>query len=63
VVTLAQAMGNLSLALRSLGDNETVASASGAHHGAGSQGTDDDMGTVSVIRYGRTQRQAGGGGQ
>jgi pilus assembly protein CpaB len=63
VVTLAQAMGTLSLALRSLGDNEAVASASGARRGAGSEGADDETGFVSVIRYGRTQRQAGGGGQ
>ena len=62
-VTLAQAMGTLSLSLRSLGDNEAVASASGAHPGAGNQDADDDSGVVSVIRYGKTQRQSGGGGQ
>ena len=55
VVTLAQAMGTLSLALRSLGDNQAVANAASGHG-------DDGTGFVSVIRYGRTNRQAGGGG-
>lgn len=53
VVTLAQAMGTLSLALRSLGDDTAVASA--GHRGG-------ETGFVSVIRYGRTHRQASGGG-
>jgi len=53
VVTLAQAMGSLSLSLRSLGDDTAVASADGRHNG--------NTGFVSVIRYGKTRHQAGGG--
>ena len=60
IVTLAQAMGTLSLALRSLGDNEAVASSGKSGSGAKD---DEDSSFVSVIRYGTARRQAGGGGQ
>lgn len=49
---LAQAMGTLSLALRSLGDTQTAAKTSGSVDGTG---------MVAVIRYGMERR--GGGGQ
>jgi len=60
VVSLAQAMGSLSLSLRSLGDNQAVAGNSDPHDRAGDTG---DSGLVSVLRYGMQRRQAGGGGQ
>jgi pilus assembly protein CpaB len=58
MVQLAQAIGALSLSLRSLGDNDAVAS-SGKPNAAG----DGDTSFVSVIRYGMSRRQSGGGGQ
>jgi len=61
IVSLAQAMGTLSLALRSLGDNEAVAS--NAKPGAPGAAEEDDTRFVSVIRYGMARRQAGSGGQ
>jgi len=59
IVQMAQAMGTLSLALRSLGDNEAVAS----NGKPGSRTDDEGSNFVSVIRYGSARRQAGGGGQ
>ncbi len=56
---LAQAMGTLSLALRSLGDTETADdedSKTRSHKG-------DGDGLVAVLRYGLARRSAGGGGQ
>jgi len=65
VVALAQAMGTLSLSLRSLGDNEAVASAGGARREAGRDDAapENESGFVAIIRYGMSHRQAGGGGQ
>ncbi len=51
-IAQAQAMGSLSLALRSLGDTRTAARTSGSIDGTG---------MVAVIRYGMERR--GGGGQ
>jgi pilus assembly protein CpaB len=57
VVQLAQAMGSLSLALRSLGDNVAVAA-----NGKSAGDSDGENSTaVSVIRYGLGRRQASGG--
>lgn len=50
-VALSQAMGTLSLALRSLGDNETLASNRNSDAAAG-----EGPSAVSVIRYGSARR-------
>lgn len=56
---LAQVMGTLSLALRSLGDTET---ADGESDNARRNRSDGD-GLVAVLRYGLARRPNGGGGQ
>lgn len=65
-VSLAQAMGSLSLALRSLGDEDAVVAANTTGSGpAGSKnggGSDVDTGVVTVLRYG-LMRKGGGGAQ
>jgi pilus assembly protein CpaB len=63
-VSLAQAMGVLSLSLRSLGDNQAVAANTDGKDAA-KAGQDDgaDSGIVSVLRYGMTRKLGGGGGQ
>jgi len=57
MVQMAQAMGTLSLALRSLGDNEAVA----ANAKPDSNGDDQETTAVSVIRYGMGRRTSSGG--
>jgi pilus assembly protein CpaB len=57
--SLAQAMGTLSLALRSLGDTET---ADGEDGNAKPHRNDGD-GLVAVLRYGLIRRPGSGGGQ
>jgi pilus assembly protein CpaB len=66
MVSLAQAMGVLSLSLRGLGDEQAVADNTAAKRGSGDQADaadDADTGSVAVIRYGMQRHQAGGGGQ
>jgi pilus assembly protein CpaB len=66
VVSLAQAMGVLSLSLRSLGDNQAVAANTDGKAAAKNSAPQDDgadSGIVSVLRYGMTRKQGGGGGQ
>jgi pilus assembly protein CpaB len=58
-IQMAQAIGTLSLALRSLGDNDAVAS----NGKPGSSANDENSNFVAVIRYGMSRRQAGSGGQ
>ena len=58
-VALAQAMGTLSLALRSLGD-EAVASADDA---GSKDGNDGQESVVAVLRYGHIRKSSGGGVQ
>jgi Flp pilus assembly protein CpaB len=72
-VALAQAMGTLSLALRSIGDSvvadntngetgsETGKKPAGAAKGADNE--EDQSGVVAVLRYGLVRKSAGGGGQ
>jgi pilus assembly protein CpaB len=55
-VATAQAMGTLSLTLRSLGDDETAV----ADAGKPAAGGDEQSGMVTVIRYGRMPKSAGG---
>jgi pilus assembly protein CpaB len=63
-VSLAQAMGVLSLSLRSLGDNQAVAANTDGKDAAKSAQDDGaDSGIVSVLRYGKTRNLGGGGGQ
>jgi pilus assembly protein CpaB len=63
-VSLAQAMGVLSLSLRSLGDNQAVAAGTDGKDAArNAQDDGADSGIVSVLRYGMTRKQGGGGGQ
>jgi len=57
MVQMAQAMGTLSLALRSLGDNDSVA----ANGKTQSGGDEEQTNAVTVIRYGMGRRLAGGG--
>ena len=57
MVQAAQAIGSLSLALRSLGDNDAVA----ANGKTGSDADDEQSHAVFVIRYGLARRLAGGG--
>lgn len=54
---MAQAMGTLSLALRSLGDTETAENDKSKAPGA------DDNGMVAVLRYGIERKAGSGGGQ
>jgi pilus assembly protein CpaB len=53
-VATAQAMGTLSLTLRSLGDEQTATA------DAAPSNTDDQSGLVTVIRYGRMPKSGGG---
>jgi pilus assembly protein CpaB len=65
-VSLAQAMGVLSLSLRSLGDNQAVASNADGKDAAKNSpdaAGDADSGIVTVVRYGMPRKQGGGGGQ
>lgn len=55
-IATAQAMGTLSLTLRSLGDDQT-ATADAAKTTASA---DDQSGTVTVIRYGKMPKSSGG---
>jgi pilus assembly protein CpaB len=62
----AQAMGTLTLSLRSLGD-ELTATASAAttenNSSSAAQTGDDQSGLVTVIRYGQIRKSGGGGAQ
>jgi pilus assembly protein CpaB len=56
-VATAQAMGQLSLTLRSLGDDQTATADADAGKSAA-----NDQGIVTVIRYGMMRKSSGGGG-
>jgi pilus assembly protein CpaB len=56
-IATAQAMGTLSLTLRSLGDEKTETA------DAGKTTSDDQSGIVTVIRYGLMRKSSGGGAQ
>lgn len=56
---MAQAMGTLSLALRSLGDTATAENADGKGRPPGAE----DNGMVAVLRYGMERKPGSGGGQ
>jgi pilus assembly protein CpaB len=58
-VATAQAMGILSLTLRSLGDDQTATAANDKTPPAGAE---DQSGLVTVIRYGKMRTSGGGGG-
>jgi len=65
-VSLAQAMGSLSLALRSLGDEDATVAANTKGTGPSGSRKDDgaeaDPGVVTVLRYGLMRKGSGGGG-
>lgn len=60
-VIMAQAMGTLSLALRSLGDDDAQLAANG--NGRAAEIDEGQTGVVAVIRYGMVRRSSGGGPQ
>lgn len=61
IVSTAQAMGVLSLALRGLGDEQIAAADPHKKTNPGADG-EDQSGIVTVIRYGLLRRSSGGGG-
>ena len=64
-VASAQAMGMLSLALRSLGDDDQKTASADPKKSAApniGDGSDDSSGMVTVIRYGQVRRASAGGG-
>ncbi len=65
-VAMAQATGTLSLALRSLGDDNAARKNSNDNKVSAAGSVDEDdaqSGMVTVLRYGRVRKTAGGGAQ
>jgi pilus assembly protein CpaB len=62
-VATAQAMGTLSLTLRSLGDDQGATETAAADAGKSTSNADDQAGMVTVIRYGKMPKSGGGGPQ
>jgi pilus assembly protein CpaB len=60
-VNMAQVMGTLSLALRSLGDEAAVAA--NAKPASAQKKEDEESGMVTVLRYGLARKGGGGGVQ